>query len=327
MAYTILSKGQITSTKLNTLSKKMNWTKREALGCVVQLWHGAQSSETDIATPEQICEWCEEISRSDIDQGTPSIHLIEALLETSYIEIRGSEYFIKDMERQLVSVRRSRSKPSKKERSAGPSQGATSTSSLLPSVFPGVVVPEVELREEERSSDASVLEIKEIDSEKIHVKEIMSAVEKHAEQGRLDLAVPKKTRRKKSPETEEEKRERLMKATPGAFVWQAYKEAYFARYTIEPQRNAKASTCSKNICERVGVDNALEVVKYYLTREDAFYVNSAHEIGLCLRDCQKLVTEMKTRKPMSLSEARRRETSATTDQAIQGYLKSQGGTQ
>lgn len=325
MAYTVLSKGQITSAKLETLAAKMDWSRREALGCVTLLWHGAQSLETDKGTREQIAIWC----LIDIAEEEYVYAFIEALKMADYIfEVQGTvDYFIKDMERQLVSVRRSRSKPSKKERSAGPSQGATSTSSLLPSVFPGVVVPEVELREEEKPSDASLLEIKEIDSEKIHVKEIMSAVEKHAEQGRLDLAVPNKTRRKKSPETEEEKKARLMKATPGAFVWQAYKEAYFARYTIEPQRNAKASTCSKNICERIGVDNALEVVKYYLTREDAFYVNSAHEIGLCLRDCQKLVTEMKTRKPMSLSEARRRETSATTDQAIQGYLKSQGGTQ
>jgi hypothetical protein len=111
---------------------------------------------------------------------------------------------------------------------------------------------------------------------------------------------------------------------PGTTVWAAYKSAYVERYGIEPLRSAKVNSQCLVLAQQVGVDEACILIAYFLQRNDAFYVNAAHPIGLCLQQAQKLITELKRGESMTMSRALSAEKHSTTDQAIQEYINDKG---
>lgn len=111
---------------------------------------------------------------------------------------------------------------------------------------------------------------------------------------------------------------------PGTTVWTAYKKAYLARHGVEPLRNAKVNSQCLVLSQQVGVDDAVLLVEYFLQRNDAFYVNAAHPIGLCLQQAQKLITEMKRGESMTLSQAQANEKHANTKKVITEYIADKG---
>jgi hypothetical protein len=98
---------------------------------------------------------------------------------------------------------------------------------------------------------------------------------------------------KKSPPSEP--------STDGSRVWVAYAEAYRNFYQSAPERNSKNNKHAADIVKRVGVENALQVVKFYLTDRSPFYVAKVHGLQQCLNDCEGLLTRMRLgdRKPVS----------------------------
>lgn len=73
-------------------------------------------------------------------------------------------------------------------------------------------------------------------------------------------------------------------------VWEAYSNAYFVRYKTEPIRNAKINSQISQIAKRLGVE-AIEVVKFYLSHNDSFYLKNLHSLGLCLNSAESLRTQ------------------------------------
>lgn len=92
------------------------------------------------------------------------------------------------------------------------------------------------------------------------------------------------------------KRKRKPKAEPigGPSVWEAYASAYLGRYGRSPVRNVKTNSQCKQLVERLGLDAACAVIKFYVSHNDAFYVRKLHPIGLCLQDCEGIHTQMLT---------------------------------
>ena len=85
-------------------------------------------------------------------------------------------------------------------------------------------------------------------------------------------------------------------------IWAAYSEAYKLRYKCEPIRNAVVNSKISQLGKRVG-DDALEIVKFYLNHNDSFYVKSMHDIGLCLKDCEGLATQLKRGRAITYKDA------------------------
>lgn len=112
--------------------------------------------------------------------------------------------------------------------------------------------------------------------------------------------------------------------SPGIRVWESYSAAFRRRYGMEPLRNAKANTLCLRLARELGADNAVRVVEYYLSRDDAFYINGKFPLGYCAADAQKLWTEMNIGKEVTMTEARRLEKQSTTRKAIATYLEEQG---
>ena len=76
-------------------------------------------------------------------------------------------------------------------------------------------------------------------------------------------------------------------------IWDAYSIAYLARYGTEPVRNAKVNAQISQLAKRLG-EEAPDVVRFYVGHSKSFYVQKAHEIGLCLADAEGLRTQWAT---------------------------------
>lgn len=73
-------------------------------------------------------------------------------------------------------------------------------------------------------------------------------------------------------------------------IWEAYRHAYQNRYKVDPVRNAKVNTNISQLASRLGPE-AIDIVKFYLTHNDSFYLKNMHDIGHCLANAESLRTQ------------------------------------
>ena len=76
----------------------------------------------------------------------------------------------------------------------------------------------------------------------------------------------------------------------GTDVWKAYSEGYKLKYGVLPVRNAKVNKQCQDLVRRLGKD-AINVVQFYLTSTDRFYLQKTHDLGLCLAAAESLHTQ------------------------------------
>lgn len=93
--------------------------------------------------------------------------------------------------------------------------------------------------------------------------------------------------------------------TASSQVWSAYVAAYERRYGHAPPSNAKGYALSSQLVARLGADDAIRVVAFYLTHNGAYYVRGVHPLGACLKDAEGLHTQMLAGHRMTVSEAHR----------------------
>jgi hypothetical protein len=79
--------------------------------------------------------------------------------------------------------------------------------------------------------------------------------------------------------------------TLGSFVWDAYQRAYQGRYQVPPIRNAKVNVLCSQLVKRLGMVDAVQVVGFYLTHNDRWYVQKGHALEYCVKDAEKLHME------------------------------------
>lgn len=90
---------------------------------------------------------------------------------------------------------------------------------------------------------------------------------------------------------------------PALNVWDAYAEAYQARYGVQPVRNAKVNSQLRQLVDRIGAD-APAVAAFFVTHNGSWYVSKAHSVGSLLNDAEKLRTEWATQRKVTQTEAR-----------------------
>jgi hypothetical protein len=105
---------------------------------------------------------------------------------------------------------------------------------------------------------------------------------------------------------------KLEKEPVTSSTWEAYKNAYLERYKTEPVRNATVNGMLARFVNRIGKDDAPQVIEFYVWHPKAFYVQNGHQIRFALADAEKLVTEWKTKKFVTTKQAHREEELAGT---------------
>jgi len=111
-------------------------------------------------------------------------------------------------------------------------------------------------------------------------------------------------------------------------TWEAYSLAYFSRYHSEPVRNATVNSQIANLVKRLGHE-APDVVKFYLEQNRAFYIQSCHPVGLCLKDAEALRTQWVNGSgilPIAARQAEQRtHNSDVWDRAFDAFEKQKAG--
>lgn len=87
-------------------------------------------------------------------------------------------------------------------------------------------------------------------------------------------------------------------------VWNAYREAYFARHKVEPVRNAKANALVKQFVSRLGEADAAAVIQFYVSHNDSQYVRNVHSLDFAVRDAEPLRTQWARGKQITQVEVR-----------------------
>ena len=90
----------------------------------------------------------------------------------------------------------------------------------------------------------------------------------------------------------------------GSRAWDAYADAYLARYGTEPVRNAKTNALFTRLCQRLRHHEVEHVARWYVSSNAAPYFRSKHAVDLLLRDCEGLRTEWATQTRVSDTDAR-----------------------
>jgi hypothetical protein len=106
----------------------------------------------------------------------------------------------------------------------------------------------------------------------------------------------------------------------GAKIFDAYAQAYWARYGVEPARNATVNGQCSQLAKRLG-EEAIAIVRFYVSHNRAFYVQKSHPIGLALSDAESLRTEWLTGKQVTGVEARATENKQQLVNAFGKFLK------
>lgn len=99
------------------------------------------------------------------------------------------------------------------------------------------------------------------------------------------------------------KKHRDNAAQLNSLIWAAYHESFLNRYAVEPPRNATINSQVSALGKRLGAD-AVEVVKFYVSHNNSFYLRQSHAIGLCLKDAESLHTQWQRGKPITNAELR-----------------------
>lgn len=97
----------------------------------------------------------------------------------------------------------------------------------------------------------------------------------------------------------------------GADTWNAYTEAYFQRYGIDPVRNAKVSGQVSQVVDRLGAEDAPHVAAFFVHHNNGYYVANGHAIGALLRDAEKIRTEWATGRKVTQTMARQADRTAS----------------
>jgi hypothetical protein len=86
-------------------------------------------------------------------------------------------------------------------------------------------------------------------------------------------------------------------------IWNAYADEYSHRYQVHPTRNAKVNAQISQLGKRLGAD-AVEVVRFYVRHNKAYYVQAQHMVDPMLKDAESLHTQWQRGAPMLGSQAR-----------------------
>lgn len=91
-------------------------------------------------------------------------------------------------------------------------------------------------------------------------------------------------------------------AAPTAAVWQAYSEAYEARYRTTPVRNAAVNGALAQLVKRLG-EEAPDVARFYVAHNKSYYVGKSHSVQALLADAEGLRTQWANGRAVTATQA------------------------
>lgn len=108
-------------------------------------------------------------------------------------------------------------------------------------------------------------------------------------------------------------------------IWSAYSEEFIRRWKVAPERNAMINGMFANIQKRVSASDIEALVRFYVNQNDAFYLREMHHPRCLVKDCEILLTRMKSKMVITNSKAREIEKQAENANESARYLQNKYG--
>lgn len=108
-------------------------------------------------------------------------------------------------------------------------------------------------------------------------------------------------------------------------IFNAYRNAYFNRYKVEVKKHQKINGQVSTLRKQLGVKEAIEVINFFLSHNESFYLKKTHDFGLCLQDATTLRTQMLRNQPVTSTMVRQFEKSNSSQETLSQLEKMYGG--
>lgn len=331
--------------RIKELATEMGWADvRVADGCVKRLWQASQALKATAASGTKICQWCLQADQHE--------RLLLALVASRFVaqvgvdlyEIRGNKNEIKRISKARTQRKKAAQKRWQKDHERKPRKPRDTTDSeecephkqddaARNPLNPGLDVyldPGVDAGMSSGNTDHSASGSPAADDgptyEPVDAEPLIDPVDEAMRDdppGDVTLFACRDsdiapTTRKKAPR---KAGPTVAEGTPTSRVWNAYAEAYRARYQQDPVRNKKSLGQCKYLVERLGAEGAVKVVRFYLTHSGRFYSQVLHQLGPCLKDAEALHTQMLAGHRVTATEAQNRDRQAGNMQAFANVMR------
>ena len=110
----------------------------------------------------------------------------------------------------------------------------------------------------------------------------------------------------------------------GTLIRDSYEEFFRQRYNQDPVRNKMVNGMFAGISARVPEEDYRSLVEFFFRQTDSWYLREMHHPRCLLKDCEILLTRMKTGLVMTGSKARMIEKTADNLKVAQDYLAAKG---
>lgn len=285
------------------LSRFMGWEEPFALGVLAYIWHEAQERLRPTAMPTAIKTWsCLPADSADkFFEGLVEFEFITELDSGEY-EIHGCKEQIESRLKMLAASRKGAESTRKKWEKIKRAEGhADSSKKRGPS--PGPIQGNAR---QCKAMQGNVTGSKKLPNGK---KKTPNARSKDPE---LNFPAPTDAPKKKTPKKKDP-------PTDTTLVWRAYSEAYERRYGQPAKPNAKNMALAKQMVARLGKDDAIKAVAFYLTHNDQWYVKTGHALEYCVKHAEKIFLESSVGQQITSEMARRAENRTGNIQTLKNW--------
>ena len=155
-----------------------------------------------------------------------------------------------------------------------------------------------------------LLNLLDSDQKKPRLNRVTSANGLRLEKSRVEKS--RVEEEKNIPDTS--KTQKLVEKENNKKIKDAYFNAFRIRYGVEPVSNATFNSQVSSLRKKLGVDDSIGVVEFYLKHNDSFYLKNTHSFGYCLSNAETLRTQMLRGKAITSQDVRNFE---KTQNAIQ----------
>lgn len=111
------------------------------------------------------------------------------------------------------------------------------------------------------------------------------------------------------------------KPTETGPTWEAYSQAYLARWNVVPVRNARVNGQLASLVRCIGAAESPDVAAFFVRHNRAHYVQAKHSTSLLARDAEGLRTEWATGRQVSETEARQGDRTMATGNAFGALIE------
>lgn len=275
--------------RLSKLVDLLGCDAREALGTLAFLWHDSQDILKDHGSFEEIVDWCRLTKFAEEDQARWIKTLCKARflteVEPGLFLIHGNETQIENRMKHLEKSKKGAESTRKKweeMRAKGKGHRKATGHATGPAVAD----------QNQTTTTLNTLQGITLQDKALHY------IAKQDSSGGV-----------KAPTR-----------SAGSEIWDAYKEAYQARYGVEPVRNATTNTQCASLAKRLG-GAACEVVRFYLSHNDGYFLRQQHPIGLCLSQAESLHTQWQRGVAVTGGQVRQFENQHNTKSAVEQALE------